>query len=146
MKNRLKLLRKKLGLTQAKFASGIDMAQNSYSQIESGNTILTDKNITLICLTYGVNETWLRDGIGDMFDEEALLSDWEKHLLELFGKLSPTAQKLLIGYAEKMILDEKILREESLLASNRQSSPSTDFPLEPRRPTPDIPANNQNKS
>lgn len=48
MGNRLKSLRKYLRLTQSQFAEVLCMKQNSYSQIESGNVSLTDKNKYLL--------------------------------------------------------------------------------------------------
>jgi hypothetical protein len=48
-----------------------------------------------------------------MFDNEALLSEYEKRLLDFFGRLSPTAQKLLVEYAQKLLPDEQALRGET---------------------------------
>lgn len=67
MHERIKELRKALGLTQQKFADGMGVKQNTIAQYESGRNAPIDAVITLICRTYGVNETWLRTGEGDMF-------------------------------------------------------------------------------
>jgi hypothetical protein len=64
-------------------------------------------------LTFKVNEEWLREGTGDMMDDEVSLSDYEKRLLELFNELTPLARKMLIEYAEKLVADEKGLRGET---------------------------------
>jgi len=83
MNKRLKELRKTLRLTQTEFAANLEMAQNSYSKIELGDNSLTEKNIFLICLIYGVNETWLRTGEGEMFNPLAKpKNEDEKQLLE----------------------------------------------------------------
>ena len=112
MKERLKLIRKELKLTQAKFAEGIEMAQNSYSQVETGKASLTEKNIALICLKYGIDENWLRTGEGEMMHDETRLSNLERRLIEAYMKLSPTAQLMVIEYAEKLLADECKLRGE----------------------------------
>jgi transcriptional regulator with XRE-family HTH domain len=122
MKNRLKKLRKSLGLTQGEFGKKIGMSDVAISYMESGRTALSKQNVYLICLTFGVREEWLEKGEGDMIDDEAALSDWEKRLLDLFRKMSPRAQDLFIGYAKKLIFDEQTLRGET---------PPTDFSLEP---------------
>ena len=67
MDERIKQLRKALGLTQQKFADGMGVKQNTIAQYESGRNVPLDAVITLICRTYGVSEEWLRSGKGEMF-------------------------------------------------------------------------------
>ena len=66
MRDRIKELRKSLGLTQAAFAEKIGVKQNTIAQYESGRNNPTDAVLSLICREYGVNEVWLRTGIGPM--------------------------------------------------------------------------------
>ena len=66
MRDRIKELRKSLGLTQAAFAEKIGVKQNTIAQYESGRNNPTDAVLALICREYGVNEVWLRTGIGPM--------------------------------------------------------------------------------
>jgi transcriptional regulator with XRE-family HTH domain len=107
---RVTTLRIELGLKQTEFAAKIGVTSSLISRIEKGETPLTEANIRLICFTFKVNEEWLRGGKGEMLDDEALLSDWQKQLLDLFRRLSPTAQDFLIEYAEKLLSDEHALR------------------------------------
>jgi hypothetical protein len=81
--------------------------------MESGRTAMSKQNIRLICLTFGVRETWLETGEGDMMDDEALLSDQERQLLDLFRRLSAKARILVIEYLEKVVSDEAALRGEA---------------------------------
>lgn len=67
MEERLKELRKTLNLTQQEFADKIGVKRNTIAQYESGRNSPIDAVITLICRTYGVDETWLRTGAGKMF-------------------------------------------------------------------------------
>lgn len=73
MKERIKLLRKTLGLTLEKFGLSIGLKKNSLSQIENGINNVTDQTINNICKTNWngkmVNEEWLRTGNGTMFIE-----------------------------------------------------------------------------
>lgn len=64
---RVKEVRKTLGLTLDKFGEQIGLKKNSVSQIENGKNSLTDQVALSICREFNVNETWLRDGIGEMF-------------------------------------------------------------------------------
>ena len=66
MNERLKTLRKSLDLTQAQFAERVGVKPNTISQYESGRNNPTDAVLALICREYGVNEVWLRTGIGPM--------------------------------------------------------------------------------
>jgi transcriptional regulator with XRE-family HTH domain len=112
MKDRLKQLRKTLGLTQGEFGEKIGMTDASISHMEAGRSAISKQNVRLICLTFGVREDWLEKGQGDMMDNEAALSEKERRLLALFRQLSPRARELLIDYAEKIVSDEKALRGE----------------------------------
>lgn len=71
MGERIKELRKALGLTQQKFADGMGVKQNTIAQYESGRNAPIDAVITLICRTYKVDETWLRTGEGEMFQPKS---------------------------------------------------------------------------
>jgi transcriptional regulator with XRE-family HTH domain len=113
MKDRLKQFRKSLRLTQREFGEKIGMSDVAISYMESGRTALSEQNIKLICLTFGIREEWLREGKGEMLDDgKDLLSEQEKHLLELFRKLSPRTCDLIIEYIKKVISDEQAIREE----------------------------------
>ena len=67
MDERIKELRKALGLTQQKFADAIGVRQNTVAQYEMGRNPPNDTVITLICREFNVSEEWLRTGVGEMF-------------------------------------------------------------------------------
>lgn len=67
MGERIKKLRKALGLTQQKFADKLGIKQNTVAQYEIGRNEPVDTVINLICREFNVNETWLRTGEGEMF-------------------------------------------------------------------------------
>lgn len=68
---RLKLLRKEIGMKQGEFAKEISTTQGHISDIENGRKNLSDRTAQLICLKSWngklVNEDWLVRGEGDMF-------------------------------------------------------------------------------
>lgn len=66
MQNRIKELRKSLGLNQTEFAKKLGIAPNTISSYEAGTIAPSSAIIKSICREYGVNETWLRTGAGDM--------------------------------------------------------------------------------
>ena len=71
MDERIKELRKALGLTQQKFADAIGVRQNTVAQYEMGRNPPNDTVITLICREFNVSEKWLRTGEGDMFQPKS---------------------------------------------------------------------------
>ena len=67
---RIKEVRKNVGLTQQKFAERIGAKQNTVAQYEIGRNAPIDPVITAICKEFGCNEVWLRTGEGEPFQEE----------------------------------------------------------------------------
>jgi transcriptional regulator with XRE-family HTH domain len=98
--DRIRLLRKTLGLNQGEFARRIGLTQTSLSMIELEKSVLTEKNIKLICATFAVNEDWLRTGNGEMF---GAASPHEKELLEVFGKLTEDTQEFILDMARNLL-------------------------------------------
>jgi transcriptional regulator with XRE-family HTH domain len=69
MNERLKELRKKLGLTQQEFAEKLGIKRNAVTNYEVGRNAPADMVVSLICREFGVNEEWLRTGEGPQFIE-----------------------------------------------------------------------------
>ena len=67
MKDRIRLLRKTLGLTQAEFAKKINKTPGFISVAEAGKTHFSKPTIRLCEEVFGANPKWLRDGEGEMF-------------------------------------------------------------------------------
>ena len=62
---RIKKVRKDLDLTQQAFADRLGMKRNSIAQVEMGRNT-SDQTIISICREFGISETWLRTGAGEM--------------------------------------------------------------------------------
>lgn len=106
---RIKQVRKSKDLTQQKFADSLGMKQNTVATYEMGRTNPSDPAIKSICREFGVNEEWLRTGVGEMFvpasdspldalADEKKLSQNERLLLERFLNLSPEARQGILSY------------------------------------------------
>ncbi len=67
MNERLRKLRKALDLTQREFGERIGVKGNTIAQYELGRNEPIDAVLSLICREFHVNETWLREGTGEMF-------------------------------------------------------------------------------
>lgn len=97
MKDRIKQLRKTLGMTQQKFADAIGVKQNTVAQYEMGRNEPIESVINLICKEYSVNPDWLRNGTGEMFIEKTTFSLDEYASI---NKLSSTEIEIIRGFME----------------------------------------------
>lgn len=66
---RVKEVRKTLGLTLEKFGDRLGIKKAAVSKIEKGENSLTDANIKAICREFSVDYMWLTTGEGEMFVE-----------------------------------------------------------------------------
>ena len=84
MNERIKTLRKTLGLTLEKFGSQVGVTKTAISRIEKGERNITDQMFKSVCREFNVNEEWLRTGEGDMFikvDDNTQLTNWTSSIL-----------------------------------------------------------------
>lgn len=113
MKDRLKKLRKTLGLNQKKFAEPLNLSGSGIANYEQGIRPLTDRSISDICRVYGVSEQWLRTGEGEMFEvgsnidteltalvAQLINSDdtWLKACVVKFLKLPPQSREVFKSF------------------------------------------------
>ena len=98
--DRIRFVRKTLGLNQCTFARNIGLTQTALSMIELGNSVITERNIKLICSTFTVDETWLRTGKGEMFGPK---SPYEQELLTIFSKLTNETQEFILEMAQSLL-------------------------------------------
>lgn len=64
--DRILAIRKDSGLSQSAFGEKLNLSQNFVWMIEKGQREPSDRTVSDICRVYGVNETWLRTGAGEM--------------------------------------------------------------------------------
>ena len=64
---RVKEIRKALGLTLEKFGEPLGVGKTAISNIEKGNRNLTEQMTKSICREYSVDYMWLTTGDGEMF-------------------------------------------------------------------------------
>lgn len=127
--DRVRELRKNLGLTQADFGEKIGLKQAVIGQMEKGARNLTDRTVLLICEKYNVNEEWLRDGKGSMFneDDETIISevaaqyhlgDLDKAIMKIFLELSPEKREAFKDFAFTLV--DTVLNDGALYTEYRE--------------------------
>lgn len=67
--DRVKEIRKALGLTLEKFGEKVGVTKQTVSRIENGINNLTEQMTKSICREFGVDYMWLTTGDGEMFVE-----------------------------------------------------------------------------
>lgn len=67
MNERIKELRKSLGITQQEFADKLGLKRNTIATYEIGKAVPSDRVVSDLCNKYNVNEKWLRTGEGKKF-------------------------------------------------------------------------------
>lgn len=95
MEERIRIIRKELGLTQEEFAKRIGLARNSVASYEIGRREPTNAIIVSICKEFHINEEWLRTGNGEMYSIQE--DDYTKIAVDI-DKNDPKARKVIIDY------------------------------------------------
>lgn len=129
MKDRIKYVRKELGLTQQDFASRIGINRGSLAHYEVGDTKPLDTVCMSMCKEFSINEEWLKTGFGEPFTEEdmrdAEIAAWvgrvladressvQKRMLEVLSKLSPAEWRVLEKKCREIVGEEVDPEEET---------------------------------
>lgn len=110
MKDRLKMLRKDLGMTQEKFAERLKMKRNTIATYEIGRNEPIDAVISLICKEFNVNDKWLRTGEGNMYNKpKDDVAEAVSDLLEKDNPLNRIIINILSAYRQMDDASQKAL-------------------------------------
>ena len=119
---RVKAVRKALGLTLDKFGAKLGVGKSSISAIETGVNNLTDQMAKAICREFAVNYAWLTDELGEMFIEPDMEimgmidrimtgeNEFHKNCFRLLAKFTEedlAAVKRMITYWKEISANEK---------------------------------------
>ena len=115
MGERVRELRKALGLTLEAFGEKVGVGKSAVSRLEKGTNNLTEQMILAICREFNVNEEWLRSGEGEMFlklDRETEIArltrdllleeedSFKNRVIAVLAKLTPEQWEVLSEIAE----------------------------------------------
>lgn len=122
MNTRIKILRKKLNLTQDKFAEQLGMKRGTLAAYETGANNPSNAFILLLCKKFNVNEEWLRTGNGNMFEAISKYDEiyeffkdvqmdaddsFKKRFITVLAQLDVEEWDLLAKMAQKIIDERK---------------------------------------
>ena len=129
MKERIKELRKTLGLTLEEFGNKLGVTKTTISRIENGVNSVTNQMLTSICRTFDVREEWLRTGDGKMFEDSLDEDEVSAYVAELldpdnpfadliieimrtYSQLDPVSQAALKKFSEHLVENIKEKKED----------------------------------
>ena len=126
MNERIRNLRKYLGLTMEKFGEQLGVGKTAISNIENGNRNVTEQMCKSICREY-VNEVWLRTGTGEMFvvhkdETAAIISDLLESInnksydfildvLKVYQTLPSANQDVIKNFCQQLIKERENRKE-----------------------------------
>ncbi len=114
---RLRELRKELGISQEELGNKLGVTRAAISRLESGERKITEQMILAIIRTFNVNEDWLRTGKDDMFvqmDRADELSAWAGSILN--PNNDNEFMKKFVHMLSKLNVDDwKVLEKMALL-------------------------------
>jgi transcriptional regulator with XRE-family HTH domain len=111
---RIKAVRKELGLTLEKFGEKLGAKKNTMSAIETGRNSLTDQMARSICREYNVDYDFLMYGEGEMFtdlpktivDELCMqfdLDDFDRAVVEMYLDLPAELRQAIKAKVKDMV-------------------------------------------
>lgn len=98
---RIKNLRKELGLNQTEFAQKIGITQTSLSQIEGEKNGISYDVYKAIVSEFGVDPIWLMDGIGTMFRSSASGAARTENVLPLVVQVGSDEEENIVMVDKK---------------------------------------------
>lgn len=116
MNMRIQQLIDELGLKKIEFAKKINVSPAFVSEMCSGRKNISDRTIKDICDRFRVNESWLRYGEGEIFEERTREEEiaefmgelidgpnnFKKRLVSVLANLDEDGWQLLADMAEKL--------------------------------------------
>lgn len=114
---RVKEIRKALGLTLDKFGEKVGVKKQTVSRIENGVNNVTDQMVLSICREFNVNYDYLMNGEGEMFDDlpqtvldelcvQYDLDDLDRTLVEMYLEMPEQVRDYLKQEIRKRFLKE----------------------------------------
>lgn len=110
MNDRVKQIRKALGMNQADFGSRIGLRNTAISKIENGENGVTDQTLVSICREFRVDERWFRSGEGEMFIAMNESEELAAYCADLINGDEPDIAKVILNWSRLSDEDKAFLR------------------------------------
>lgn len=94
---RIKQIRKAVGLTQGEFAERIGLSRNYIAMIEIGQREPSERTIADICRVFGVSKLWLDTGEGEMYVKRSLNQELDMMVTTLMNDADESFKKRFVA-------------------------------------------------
>jgi transcriptional regulator with XRE-family HTH domain len=98
---RIQVARKALKMPQKDFARAICISNSYLADIEGGYRKANDRIVKLCSLIFGINESWLKTGKGDMFYKSP--DEKVSRLVSIFNELPADYQDFVLFHIERLL-------------------------------------------
>lgn len=113
MNERLREVRRALGMTLEEFGKGVGVTRSAIGRIEKGERALTEQMVLSICRTFHVDYFWLTEGTGEMFlsvpdnvlyeiSAEYDLDDLDQKIIEKYLNLPKEQRAVIKNYLKEI--------------------------------------------
>jgi len=117
MKDRVKLVRQSLGLSQEAFGRALGVTKTAICGIEAGRRSLTEQMTKAICREFNVNYDWLKGEDAEMFDvlpetfidelaDEFDLDDLDRRIISGYLRLPKDDRAAIKRYIQSLLNQE----------------------------------------
>lgn len=111
MKDRVRALRKYLKMNQTDFGKAVGVTLSSVTKWETGENVVSDAVLLLMCQKFGVSEAWLRTGEGEMFVPRSREEEIAAFVHDVCGPEGTAFQRRLISLLARLTVDEWTILE-----------------------------------
>ena len=129
MNQRVKLIRKELGMTQEQLAQHLGIGKAALSMIETGKAALSSRNRNILVQELNVNPDWLETGKGCMFNAEPDLTAYMLSTVESWGVYALLYTGLWFGSTFLYMGGAALKPYDVWLAAYRTKKPAPSWPF-----------------
>jgi transcriptional regulator with XRE-family HTH domain len=104
---RVKKLRLELKLNQTEFGKKVGISRSMILNIELYKVEPKELTLEHICEIYNVNEDWLKNGMGEMFNPDRVVNKNLEELNRIFDDLKPEYQTYILKQVRELLEMQK---------------------------------------
>jgi len=117
--DRIRIVRRYYGLNQTDFGSRIGLSQSAIGGYEKNTHSVAEQTLMHICKEYRVRELWLRNGEGEMLEDNGddfvselaskyQLNDFQQTLVRAVYEMPPELQDMVLAVARKLVAENTV--------------------------------------
>lgn len=121
---RIRTARRFFGLNQTEFGARLGLSQAAIAGYENDSHSVAEQTLIHICKEYKINDSWLRDGNGEMLDDKCgdfigelstkfNLDPLEQSMIRAVYEMTPDQRKAVLAFARRLVVEYGATTEET---------------------------------